>query len=98
MLNGTLFPHYSQQKFNPRAARTRGRIAGDYALLLPHHWYTEASVSVGCSLAVPGDYSVSVSVALLLARLESVTPLGAVTLAVSESVPVADELIVPFAL
>ena len=42
--------------------------------------------------------TVSVSVALLFAGLGSVTPLGAVTIAVSESVPVADELIFPFAL
>lgn len=39
-----------------------------------------------------GYYSVSVSVALLLARFGSGTPLGAVTLAVSESVPVAEGL------
>ncbi len=45
-----------------------------------------------------GYLSVSVSVALLLAKLGSVTPLGAVTVAVSESVPVADGLIVPVAM
>jgi hypothetical protein len=45
-----------------------------------------------------GYYSVSVSVALLLARSESVTPLGALTVAVSERVPVANELIFPVAL
>ncbi len=41
---------------------------------------------------------VSVSVALLLAKLGSITPFGGVTVAVSESVPVADELIVPIAM
>ena len=51
-------------------------------------------VGVGVSLGV----SVSVSVALLLARSGSVTPLGAVTVAVSETLPVADDLIRPFAL
>ena len=43
-------------------------------------------------------YSVSVSVALLLARFGSVTPLGALTLAVSEIDPLAELLIVPVAL
>ena len=39
--------------------------------------------------------SVSVSVALLLAGLGSVTPLGAVTVAVFEIVPVAEGLMFP---
>ena len=56
-------------------------------------------VSVGGEVGVRqnagGYYSVSVSVALLLARFGSATPLGAVTVAVSEMVPVADPLIVP---
>ena len=43
-------------------------------------------------------HSVSVSVALLLAVFGSVTPLGAVTVAVSEIEPVAEALIVPVAL
>src|SRR5437773_453847 len=42
--------------------------------------------------------SVSVSVALLFAVFGSVTPLGAVTVAVSEIEPVAEALIVPVAL
>jgi len=42
--------------------------------------------------------SVSVSVALLLLGMRSVAPLGAVTVAVSEIDPVADELIGPVAL
>jgi len=41
--------------------------------------------------------SVSVSVALLFARFGSVTPLGALTVAVSATEPVADALIVPMA-
>ena len=41
---------------------------------------------------------VSVSLAVLLARLGSLTPFGGVTVAVSEIVPVAEELIVPVAL
>jgi hypothetical protein len=47
--------------------------------------------------ASPSDQRVSVSVALLLARFGSVTPLGAVALAVSEIDPVADALMVPVA-
>ena len=43
-------------------------------------------------------YSISVSVALLLARFGSVTPLGTATLAVSEIEPLAKALIVPVAL
>ena len=43
-------------------------------------------------------HSVSVSVALLFAVFGSVTPLGAVTVAVSEIEPVAEALIVPVAL
>src|SRR5216684_2209237 len=42
-----------------------------------------------------GYLCVSVSVALLLLRLGSVTPIGAVTVAVLESGPYADALIVP---
>src|SRR5215467_3511475 len=42
--------------------------------------------------------SVSVSVALLLAKFGSVTPLGTMILAVSEREPVAEALIVPVAL
>ena len=42
--------------------------------------------------------SESVSVALLFARLGSVTPLGALTVAVLVIDPVADALIVPVAL
>ena len=45
-----------------------------------------------------GYLCVSVSVALLLARLGSVTPIGGITVTVSESVPVADGLIVPVAM
>ena len=41
---------------------------------------------------------VEVSVALLLAELGSITPFGAVTVAVSEIVPLADKEIVPFAI
>jgi hypothetical protein len=48
--------------------------------------------------ASPSAQRVSVSVALLLARFGSVTPLGAVALAVSEIDPVADALMVPLAL
>src|ERR1700742_3587663 len=44
-----------------------------------------------------GGYLVSVSVALLLLRLGSVTPIGAVALVVLESGPCADALIVPWA-
>ena len=44
------------------------------------------------------NYSVSVSVALLLARLGSGTPPGEVTLALFEIEPVADALMVPVAL
>ena len=44
------------------------------------------------------NYNVSVSVALLLALFGSVTPLGAVIVAVSEIEPVADAVIVPVAL
>ena len=43
-------------------------------------------------------HSVSVSEALLFAVFGSVTPLGAVTVAVSEIEPVAEALIVPVAL
>ena len=43
-------------------------------------------------------YSVSVSVALLLAVFGSSTPVGAVTVAVSEIEPVAEALMVPVAL
>jgi hypothetical protein len=43
-------------------------------------------------------YSVSVSVALLLAVFGSVTPLGAATVAVSEMEPVVEALMVPVAL
>ena len=50
-------------------------------------------------LVLGADYrTVSVSVQLLLARIGSVTPLGRVTVAVSEMVPRADPLIVPLAL
>ena len=47
---------------------------------------------------LPPNQSVSVSVALLLAGIGSVTPLGTVTVAVLEMEPVADALIVPVAL
>src|SRR5437879_2416275 len=54
--------------------------------------------SVTVTLRSACKVSVSVSVALLLVRLLSVTPLGAVTVAVSESDPLgADGLIVPVA-
>jgi hypothetical protein len=49
-------------------------------------------------IALPRNQSVSVSVAVLLLGMESVTPLGAVTVAVSEIEPGADALIVPIAL
>jgi hypothetical protein len=47
---------------------------------------------------LPPNQSVSVSVALLLAGVGSVTPLGTVTVAVLEMEPVADALTVPVAL
>jgi hypothetical protein len=53
----------------------------------------------GTGIALPSQtQSVSVSVALLLLGMRSVTLLGAVTLAVLEVEPVADALIVPVAL
>ena len=48
--------------------------------------------------ALSNNQNVSVSVALLFARFGSVTPLGALTFAVSAIEPVADVLIVPVAL
>jgi hypothetical protein len=52
----------------------------------------------GSSQHACGYLCVSLSVALLLVKLGSVTPFGAVTVAVSESVPFADGLIVPVAM
>ena len=64
------------------------------------HGVNQGGRRIGGNSAVDpvGVYSVSVSVALLLARFGSETPLGTVTVAVLESVPVADELIQPIAL
>src|SRR6266540_3540802 len=67
-----------------------------YVLLWPGTYLDRPSVMV--TLRSAWKVIVSVSVALLLVRLGSVTSIGAVTVAVLESVPVADWLIVPVAL
>ena len=53
--------------------------------------------SVTLTLRSAVNVIVSVSVTVLLVRLGSVTPSGAVTVTVSESVPLADALTVPVA-
>jgi hypothetical protein len=56
-----------------------------------------APVSVTVALRSAWNVIVEVAVALLLAGLGSITPVGAVTVAVFEMVPLADEGINPVA-
>jgi hypothetical protein len=97
--------HYTACPIIPSLRRTRKRLV----LCAEHKWLRDAHplekadeiikpFSWSGSQHCGGYLCVSVSVALLLANLGSVTPLGAVTVAVSESVPVADGLIVPVAM